>query len=191
LGLDISKQLCQMHGGDLTAQSVVGQGSTFEFYLPVIEVQAKTTEYTLDEIASTSKVFAAQKPIDVGWTVMLIEDEASMSDLLRRTLQSTGYLVMATDNAQGALEMALGILPDTILLDLPDNESWHLLQSLKAGPELTTIPVILCLTEPDADRASQLGATLCLNKPITAEQVLAAVQKVQQLQSLVNQQSKL
>ena len=117
--------------------------------------------------------------------VMVIEDEISQVNLIQRVLESANYMVIATNEGTDAIDMAIGILPDIILLDihLSNVDGWHILEALKANPQTTAIPVILCTNDQDRERALQLGAVSILSKPLGANQILEAVQYIHNLQS--------
>ncbi len=189
LGLDISKQLCQMHGGDLVVESSYGEGSTFTFTLPIKgqdELQTNPGSFPdkarIDGAPKASQVFAsfgARRPV-VAHSVMLIEGDTSTTDRLRQALESAGYLVFSTHVGSDALEMALGLMPDAIVLDisLPDADGWELLGALRHESELIPTPVILCGAQIDQVRAENLGGAVFVTKPFDAHDILEAIRRV-------------
>ncbi len=188
LGLDISKQLCQMHGGDLTVESIYGKGSTFTFTLPVMgEAQEQLGQVSglqsaVDGAPKTSQVFAgsATPRREAVRTAMLVEDELSTTDFIRRILESAGYFVLATSDGSEAVDMALGVMPDVIILDiqLPDITGWDILSNLKRENEIAAIPVIICSAYSEAQQAHRSGAAGFVQKPFTAQKILEAVERV-------------
>jgi signal transduction histidine kinase/ActR/RegA family two-component response regulator len=184
LGLDISKQLCQMHGGDLTVKSVYGEGSTFTFSLPVMapgqNQVAPPSGPEADGAPKTSQVFTrtgkAIRP--VSQTVMLVEAEVSTADYLRRIFENAGYLVFSTNAGAEALEIALGVMPDAIVLDiqLPDIDGWEVLATLKREAEISAVPVIVCGADA-ADHAISRGAAGVVRKPFAVPDILDMVQR--------------
>src|SRR5207248_3073842 len=71
LGLDISKRLSQMHGGDLTVHSIVGQGSTFSFTLPIVPDMTESKEQPLT--ADQGPIFfAPNQPVSGPEAVILL-----------------------------------------------------------------------------------------------------------------------
>ncbi|HLY29118.1 MAG TPA: ATP-binding protein, partial [Aggregatilineales bacterium] len=123
LGLDIAKQLAQMHGGDLTVQSQLGQGSIFTFGLPLADSQqlkqtpAEIQPTTTEEIASTVQILMPSQSI-APQSILLVEDEESMRSLMRRVLEEAGYVVVDAQDGEQAMKMAYGLLPDLIILDV-------------------------------------------------------------------------
>ena len=183
LGLDISKQLCQMHGGDLVVESVYGQGSIFSFTLPINPPDALSTapdavldKARIDGAPKASQVFASfgtqRQPL--AHSVMLIEEDTSTADLMRRALETAGYLVFSTHSGSDAVEMALGLIPDVIVLD-----GCEILDALRRETELAATPIILCGEPGDRGRAERLGAAVFVEKPFTAQGIFEAVQHVE------------
>jgi len=191
LGLDISKQLCQMHGGDLTVESVYGEGSTFTFSLPLSNSQGTQISATqpanvdqLDGQPRTSQVFALptdgtlQMPI--GGTIMLVGDEIGTIDLLRRTLEETGYYVFSTGDKAEVLEMAIGLVPDAIILDLSfsNGEGRDMLTKLQREAEIAACPILVCIGQTDRAFAQNYEASCLLSKPLIPQEIMQAVQQV-------------
>ncbi len=180
LGLDISKQLVQMHGGQLEVHSQVGHGSAFSFTLPVLtEEQKKHATVPTDMGAGVTMLEPAPAAsISNGYTILLVEDETSMRDMMRRTLEGADHVVIDTHDGAQVLEMAYGLLPDLIILDvhLPNMDGWEVLKMLKKDEITAGIPVMVCTASEDKDYAKELGAALYLRKPFSADELLACVQ---------------
>jgi signal transduction histidine kinase len=179
LGLDISKQLVQMHGGNLTVESQVGHGSTFSFTLPLLgEDQKKSDSPLTDMNSSVTMLEPAPQAAVVGYTILLVEDETSMREMMRRTLEGAEHVVIDTHDGTQVLEMAVGLLPDLIILDvhLPGANGWDVLKTLKTDETTGTIPVMICTANDDKDHAKELGAALYLRKPFSPDELLACIQ---------------
>ena len=181
LGLDISKQLSQMHGGDLGVYSQVGKGSRFTFTLPIAtEAQLKTSTSPVMTNESFT-IFERENAVteDV-FSVLLVEDEVSLRELLRRALEVAGYLVVDTHDGGQVMELALGLLPSLIILDvnLPHVSGWDVIAQLKGDPETAAIPVIVCTAATDdRQRALSLGAAAFIAKPATPDDVIRVVRE--------------
>lgn len=189
LGLDISKQLSQMHGGDLTVESVVGKGSTFSITLPVAQVvklddTLSTRPATLEsDIPAERVTIFAPSDDDSGefempLPIMLVEDDASLRDLIHKTLETQGFHVIVTHDGDEAVMMADVVLPVAIILDihLPGISGWEVLEQLKANPVTESIPVIICTVDEQVEERP--GVAAFLRKPITPENIVNSVRQV-------------
>ena len=181
LGLDISKQLSQMHGGDLTVTSMVNQGSTFSFTLPILMPDQISVEHPVDEIYEGVKIFDSAEIASMEkQAILLVEDEVNTREMLHNALEAAGYLVIDAHEGQHGMELASGLLPDLILLDamLPGMDGWDMLGLLKADPETEPIPVIMFTAAPDPQRAYDMGVIQVLTKPVTPAQILSSIQGI-------------
>lgn len=179
LGLDISKQLSLMHGGDLTVQSKEGQGSTFSFTLPLATPEQLVEEEVDQPTDSAIQMFEPQL-IDELYTVLLVEDDVNTRGMMRRVLESKDYVVVDTHDGEEALELVISLLPSLIILDinLPNVDGWEILKSLKADPETAAIPVIVCTADEADGQAHERGAALHIHKPIDPESLLVSVEGI-------------
>jgi CheY-like chemotaxis protein len=117
-------------------------------------------------------------------TVVYIEDEPEMIDLVRLILTRKGYQVLGASNGSDGLELIQKVCPDLILMDLMmdgiDGRQVHAL--LKADPRLRHIPVIVVTAkQPDADSRQELQASDVddyIYKPFSPQEILAAIEKV-------------
>jgi len=178
LGLDISKQLSQMHGGDLTFDSVEGKGSRFTFTLPIATPEQINSALPQKQTNAGLIIFdkSALDPDDI-YSILLVEDEVSMRELMRRALEASGYIVVDTHDGAQVLELTLGLLPNLVILDvnLPHVSGWSLLQQLKANELTQAIPVIVYTASADRQQAMQLGAAAFIRKPASPEDILRTV----------------
>ncbi len=164
LGLAISQRFCQMMGGRITVQSELGEGSAFTVDLPAHVVAAREPDAPEVEL----RIKEPPPPADEPATVLVIDDDPQMIDMLRRFLEHEGqHLVTATRGAEG-LRLAREVRPATILLDvsLPDTDGWSILTELKGDPELAETPVIMFTRNSDSGQAYTPGAADYLTKPI-------------------------
>jgi hypothetical protein len=105
--------------------------------------------------------------------VLVIDDDAVVADLLRRTLVKDGYRVEYAENGEKGLQLARQLRPDAITLDvmMPGMDGWQVLTKLKSDPELADIPVILLSIVNDRKTGFALGATEYLTKPLDRERL--------------------
>jgi PAS domain S-box-containing protein len=184
LGLAISRRFCQMMGGDITVESEVGRGSTFIVRLPVDATRKDENE--IDNITNEDATFvpslhpASFIPHPLG-TVLVIDDDPAVRDLLTNYLAKEGFRVKTATTPEEGLHQAKVEQPDVITLDvlMPDKcmDGWTALAALKADPDLTGIPVIMLTIVDDKNKGFALGATDYLTKPIDRERLITIVNK--------------
>ena len=163
LGLALSRKFCQLMGGDLTVTSEYGKGSTFTATIPalVIEVAEESTP-------AASATPAGTLSTGSGPLVLVIDDDLTVQDLLRRSLNRDGFRVeTAADGATG-LARARELRPAMITLDvmMPGMDGWEVLAALKEDPETADIPVIVVSIVDERGLGFSLGAADYLTKPL-------------------------
>jgi CheY-like chemotaxis protein/anti-sigma regulatory factor (Ser/Thr protein kinase) len=168
LGLALSRRLCRMMDGDVTAESESGRGSTFTIRLPV-EV-AEPTEEPAPPVERPAQ--------DVG-TVLVIDDEAAVRDLMQRFLTKEGFRVVTAAGGEEGLRQARAVRPDAITLDvmMPGMDGWAVLSALKADPGIADIPVVMLTIVDDRNLGYALGAAEYLTKPIDRERLVTVLGK--------------
>jgi CheY-like chemotaxis protein len=113
-------------------------------------------------------------------TILVVEDDDTMRELLRLHLTTAGYAVRVAANGIEAGHAVLGITPDLIITDvrMPHMSGFELVEALRQDPAMREIPVIFLTIEGDSyDRGASLGALEYLNKPIRVEVLLQKVAK--------------
>lgn len=177
LGLSIAALLVQMHGGQIWVESEVGEGSIFYFTVPLAE-----GEPTADLGTAPSEVASSTTP-----TILVVEDDADVAELLMFMLKRAGYQVLTTASGTEALSMARTHRPHLITLDiwLPDINGFEVLERLKRDPETQEIPVVILSVVQDQERGLRLGAAAYLTKPLNEEQLLGALGHVLKQKGLV------
>jgi len=172
LGLALTRRFCQMMGGDVTVSSVPGAGSTFTIKLPAFVHETKLEPSFNGVVAEAEVVSGLDRSTDPipepGTCVLVIDDDPTQRDLMRRYLSKEGYCVRSADNGEQGLRLARELLPIAITLDvmMPDMDGWAVLKELKADMTLRDVPVIMLTMVDDTDRGFRLGAADYVTKPV-------------------------
>jgi PAS domain S-box-containing protein len=176
LGLTISRRLCQLMGGDINVESEINVGTTFTIVLPASLELDTDDEVEIARVEDTGEQFEIQKS---DATILVIDDDPNVRDLIARTLQRDGFTVEVAENGQRGIELARLILPDIITLDvmMDGMDGWQVLNEIKATPELADIPVVMLTMVDDKNRGFALGASDYLTKPVDRGKLTALVQK--------------
>jgi CheY-like chemotaxis protein len=173
LGLAITKRFCQMMGGDIFVESEFGKGSTFTIQLP-IEV-----EKSIKSEPSAPSVKQIDTPSVGQNTILVIDDDPTIHDLIDRFLSKQGFKVVTASSGQEGLRLAKQLQPQAITLDvmMPVMDGWSVLAALKADPESAHIPVIMISIVDNQNLGYALGAADYLLKPINRQQLISVLQK--------------
>jgi CheY-like chemotaxis protein len=111
-------------------------------------------------------------------TILVVDDDESICDLLRLHLSAAGYEVHVAQDAIAAGYLVLRSPPDLIISDIqmPHMDGFEFVEALRADRTLPRIPVIFLTSYDDGDaRGKQLGAVGYLTKPVRADRLLQLV----------------
>ncbi|MDB5774306.1 MAG: phoB [Herbaspirillum sp.] len=114
-------------------------------------------------------------------SILIVEDEPSISELLRFMLQDVGYSVILAQDAQEANAHIARELPDAVLLDwmLPDLPGLTLLSQLRNDPRTAALPIIMLTArgmEEDKIKGLNHGADDYVTKPFSPKELVARIQ---------------
>jgi signal transduction histidine kinase/DNA-binding response OmpR family regulator len=158
LGLAITRKFCELMGGTIQLESSPGAGSIFTIDLPASI--GTPTEQLRPEIVA--------QPGGSETIVLAIDDDASVHDLLRRSLIRHGFRVESAYSGDEGLRLARKLHPDAITLDvlMQGIDGWGVLRALKADHEVAHVPVIMLTVMDNRNHGFLLGATEYLSKPV-------------------------
>ncbi|HSG82478.1 MAG TPA: GAF domain-containing protein [Gemmatimonadota bacterium] len=174
LGLAISKRFCEMMGGSVAVQSQAGEGSTFTVRLPALAPQA-ALESDEDHVRSATQPGAA------AGTVLVIDDDPAVRNIMLRMLAKEGYRVETAANGKAGLQAARELRPDVITLEvlMPGMDGWEVLAALKDDGELAEIPVVMLTVADERNMGFALGASEYMTKPVNRQRLAAIIRKYQ------------
>ncbi|WP_306582284.1 hybrid sensor histidine kinase/response regulator [Dokdonella sp.] len=169
LGLAISRDLAALMDGALTVTSSPGQGSRFVLSLPIREVVA-------------AEPAPAAAPSGRTLSVLLVEDDATVGQVIAGLLAKLGHRVRHVDNGLAALaELKSGNCELALLdLDLPGIDGLQLARMIRAGIA-PTLPLIAVTARSVGDEEAQVraaGMNALLRKPLTGALLAAAIAEV-------------
>ncbi|MFK5600655.1 response regulator [Methylobacterium sp. HMF5984] len=158
LGLALSRAFAQLLGGDITVNSVEGEGTSFTLRVPAVA----------PEQAVEAAPVAPESQMMVGDLVLVIDDEANQRELMTRFLERQRFAVRTAGDGRTGLDLAKSLRPRAILLDvmMPEMDGWSVLAALKADPETAGIPVVMVSFVADAALSASLGAVEAVPKPV-------------------------
>ena len=171
LGLTITKHFCTMLGGSIDVTSKPGEGSTFTITLPD---GAKREQAAMPSVEAPRISGAV-----TGKTVLVVDDDPAVHDVLRATLVKEGYRLLHAYDGAEALKIAHDDPPDVITLDvmMPQLDGWTVLGKLKSDPALSHIPVIMLTIVDERTMGYSLGAAEYMTKPVDRARLLELLRR--------------
>lgn len=168
LGLALTKQLVELHGGRITVESVVGEGSLFTVWLPNQPIA----------ISSTSKVTTKQNNnFQPQGSIVLVEDQEENAAAICEILTASSYQVIWLMNGSTAVEQIELLQPNAVILawQLAGLDSYEITHNLRSSPTTQHIKILALATSPISEKYEQV---LCaevddyLHKPIEPIQLI-------------------
>ena len=168
LGLPLARKLAELLGGRVTVESTLGQGSTFEAWIPAVyRAVAHHDE-------PSWKVDSRLAP------VLLVEDSIETRLLYEKYLKNTPYQLLSAMSLREARQALRTFQPAAFILDvmLQGEDTWAFLAELKTAEATRPVPVIVQTVIEDEQKALALGADSFLAKPVSREALLAELARL-------------
>lgn len=175
LGLAISQQIVTQMGGTIQVQSQVGQGSTFEFTIPV----SHCSSHSVTNLAQTNQTITGYD--GPPRHILVIDDRWENRDVLTHLLADVGFDVTEANHGQEALEKLEKCQPDAIITDLimPVMDGFALIKTLRQLDAWKTIPIIASsasVSIEDEQSSLLVGGNEFLPKPVQAERLFKVLE---------------
>ena len=170
LGLATVYGIVQQAGGQISVDSTLGQGTSFNVYLPA----------ATDEAEDSQPLPRPQSGPKGGGSILVVEDEDGVRKVVERVLVNAGYEVVSAPSGQEAIDLLdQGVTPDLILTDviMPGMSGKSLVDLVRKRGQ--GIPVLYMSGYADdiiANRGALNESVEFIQKPFTAEQILLKVQ---------------
>ena len=183
LGLAISKQLATALGGELTASSVYGEGTTFSVTIDpgaIENVEHLTMEEARPRLAATSTISQKHTYKLPPARILLADDGEANRQLASLLLTRAGLTVEEVENGADAIAKATSEDFDLILMDMqmPVMDGWSATRALRQrGYEKPIIALTAAAMVEDAQRCFDAGCDDFLTKPIELDKLISAIGK--------------
>ncbi|WP_237065346.1 PAS domain S-box protein [Microbulbifer guangxiensis] len=172
LGLAAVYGMTHMHQGAIRCHSMEGQGSSFDLFLPIGQVEEKTEGQTRHATGRSK-----------GIRIMVVDDEPMVRNYSKALFEMHGHRVWAFDSAETAIAFYRGNYReiDLVLLDMimPKMDGQQLFSLLKAiNPDINAILSTGYSVESKIESILQDGILECIRKPFTYDQLESLLKRL-------------
>ena len=173
LGLSTALTIVKSHGGFINVYSELHKGSQFALYLPALN-----TPGSVDAAAAQTDL-----PLGNGELILVVDDEESIREITRGTLETFGYRVLTASDGTEALALyadkkneIAAVLTDMVMPFMDGSATIRALQRM--NPKVRIIAASGLGTGHHAGEGALEGVSVFLNKPYTAEKLLKTLAEV-------------
>jgi signal transduction histidine kinase/ligand-binding sensor domain-containing protein/DNA-binding response OmpR family regulator len=190
IGLAVVKELVELHGGTIVAESMEGKGTTFQVRIPLMmAAEGKPKHDPLQDKHVTSSVTAEESSEEVVMkhknhelSLLVVEDNQDLRNFIVNCF-SKDYSVRQAPNGEEGLRLAFETIPDLIISDImmPVVNGINLCGQLKTDERTSHIPIILLTAKADIESklaGLQNGADDYLIKPFNREELMVRVKNL-------------
>ena len=185
LGLTITHLLTELMGGELSVQSVLGQGTTFSvrLYLREISEPDKPRTQRPERRPRHLPVTGYSGPRK---TLLVVDDQPIQRQMLAGLLMPLGFQIREAASGHECLESVCEICPDAILMDISmdDMDGWHTARQLREAGFMS-VPIIIVSANVFENRPENLAASRCqafVVKPVIESELLDTLGEQLQLE---------
>ena len=196
IGLALVKELVELQEGTISVSSELHKGTSFEVYLPVLDLKEGTFPMNQLVVApiSTPAVRMNIVPLNKGekLELLLIEDNAEMRTYIISCLDLSRYNVTEASNGEEGVEKAKKLIPDLIVSDvmMPKKDGFEVIEIIRNHISTSHIPFIFLTAKTVLEsrlRAFSQGADAYLTKPFSPKELCLRIEKLIESRSLLQQ----
>lgn len=199
IGLALSKELIEMHKGELYAKSELQKGTEFivelqlgkshfnsnevDFYLGEDETNTPNENEINSQVVSQEVMEKVEEVADNSLpSILLVEDNKELLNLLRMQLEEQYHIYTATDGAEGLKKVHL-YHPDLIVTDqmMPNMTGTELLEVIRKDFQISHIPLIILTARGNDEAKTEAitkGANAYITKPFSKEYLVARIEQL-------------
>ncbi len=189
IGLALTKELVELMGGSIEAESVLGEGTVISILLP-IHNQAAYSESSWSEkptpiaapIEPETIIDFEDSELEDAPLLLIVEDNQDITLYIRQFLQDQ-YQIQTALNGKEGIELAFKTIPDIIISDvmMPQKDGFELTKTLKSDPRTSHIPIVLLTakaTETGKMEGLKKGADAYLMKPFNKTELMIRLEQL-------------
>ena len=186
LGLAIVRHLVELHGGTVHAESDGERmGSSFSVMFPLISARSVSGSYVMaSQFESFPSLVPSTTTLD-GLRVLVVDDEPDALQIVGAVIAQSGADVRTCESAQEALEMLKDWKPDVLMSDIgmAGEDGYELIDKVRSlsdesGGRIPAAALTAYAREEDRQRALAAGYQMHIAKPISSNQLVAAVARL-------------
>ena len=200
IGLSLTKELTELHLGNILAESQQGIGSKFTVRLPLDKESYDSIDYKEfiledypdNEISGSQSVSPiACDDTEKDIRILIVEDNSELRSFLKDIL-SESYQVIEATNGQEGLDLAQEQVPDFIISDImmPVMDGLDMVKSIKSNRDICHIPIILLSAKSSLDdriNGLEQGIDDYITKPFSSTYLRTRIQHLLQQRKLLQQ----
>ena len=190
IGLALAKAFVELHGGEITVDSVEGKGTVFTVDIPMTVVEEpsaglvqepRITQQTVVEELEDMET-EEQIPDENKECILIIDDNADVRDYVKSLLQEE-YTVIESPDGRAGLKKAMKYVPDAIICDvmMPVMDGLECCRKLKTELQTSHIPVMLltaCSLDEQRIQGFECGADSYISKPFNSKLLLVRLRNL-------------